>query len=341
MLWEHASRAMTDRPSEPRAVVLANGRSVSIETRPVSDGSAVIGAVLKLKETGAPSAPSRERTRESPPNLPGLVGRSPRWAQLCADACRVAPAERVLLVGEPGSGRRAVAAALVTSGPVRVVDAGDVAVHGLERWLQDVEAEVDGPEETLVLAHLDLLEPRQAQATERALRRRPSRRRVLGTSELGPHAAAGSNPLLDAFAVVLEVPPLRDRLEDLPPLVAALSKRAAPDGPMVRWMPDAIQVLSRLDWPGNLASLESLVRGMVSRCRNGYVGASDLPADVLAQSSRRPLAMLEHAEARAIMQALRDAGGNKHRAAASLGIARSTLYRKVRVLGLDLSTTTS
>jgi transcriptional regulator of acetoin/glycerol metabolism len=57
----------------------------------------------------------------------------------------------------------------------------------------------------------------------------------------------------------------------------------------------------------------------------------------VARASRRPLARLEQAEARAIMTALREAGGNKHRAAESLGIARSTLYRKVRALGIDLS----
>ena len=51
------------------------------------------------------------------------------------------------------------------------------------------------------------------------------------------------------------------------------------------------------------------------------------------------IARLEQTEALAIMNALRAAGGNKNKAALSLGIARSTLYRKVRALGLDLSAT--
>jgi sigma-54 dependent transcriptional regulator, acetoin dehydrogenase operon transcriptional activator AcoR len=151
--------------------------------------------------------------------------------------------------------------------------------------------------------------------------------------------ATPRNPLLDTFGDVLTVPPLRERLEDLPALVAKLTERTSCSRGSVRWMPDALQVLGRLPWPGNVASLESLVRQVASRCSTGYVGAADLPAEVVAQASRRPLAKLEHAEARAIMEALRSAGGNKHRAAESLGIARSTLYRKVRALGLDLSTT--
>jgi transcriptional regulator of acetoin/glycerol metabolism len=337
MLWEHAACAMKDGAAAPREVVLSNGRSVVIDTRPVNDGSDVIGAVLKIKETPLPPAQRRTASADQPLGLPGLVGKSRQWTQLCAQAGRLGQADRILVVGEAGTGRRAVATAIAADGPVRVVDAADIDILGFPRWLQDIGLALDGPAETLVLAHLHLLDPRQASATDRTLRRCPIRR-VIGTSEFGPNGTDASNPLLDTFVHVLEVPPLRERLEDLALLVATLSKRWADDDVVVRWMPDAIQALSRLDWSGNIASLESLVRRLVLKCRNGYVGAADLPADVVAQTTRRPYAMLEHAEARAIMQALEAAHGNKHKAAEALGIARSTLYRKVRVLGLDLST---
>jgi transcriptional regulator with AAA-type ATPase domain len=223
-------------------------------------------------------------------------------------------------------------------GPVRVADAAEVFARGGERWVREVETELDGPDETLVLRQVDRLEPDLAQATVRAISRRPSRRRVFATSEVGPLAPGPRNPLLDTFHEVLEIPSLRERLDDLPILLSALTARVVGDGPAVRWMPDAVQALIRLEWPGNVASLESLIRSLVARSRAGYIGAGDLPPDIVARAARRPLAMLEQAEATAIMQALRDAGGNKHRAAESLGIARSTLYRKVRALGLDLST---
>jgi transcriptional regulator of acetoin/glycerol metabolism len=338
MLWEHAACAMREGAAAPRQFLLSNGRSVTIETRPVNDGPEVIGAVLKIKELARPlSTEGRPQRAHQSLELPGLVGRSRRWTQLCAQAAGLRRADRVLVVGEPGTGRRAVATALAGDGPVRVLDAADIDVLGFPCWLQDVLRHLDEPAGTLVLANLHLLDPRQASATERALSRCPSRR-VLGTSEAGPNGAGASNSLLHTFVHVLEVPPLRERLDDLALLVATLSKRWAEEGVVVRWMPDAIQALSRLDWSGNVASLESLVRRLVLKCRNGYVGAADLPAEVVAQTTRRTFATMEHAEARAIMQALEAAHGNKHQAAEALGIARSTLYRKVRALGLDLST---
>jgi transcriptional regulator of acetoin/glycerol metabolism len=103
-------------------------------------------------------------------------------------------------------------------------------------------------------------------------------------------------------------------------------------------MPEAVQALSRVEWAANLASLDAVVRLLVAGRTVGYIGAADLPPDLVVRSSRRPLARLEQAEAQTILQALRDAGGNKHQAAESLGIARSTIYRKVRALGLDLTT---
>jgi len=342
MLWEHASSAITDRATDPRPLVFLDGTPMSVETHPICDGSTVVGAVLKIKSatqrqversTSRSSSGARDAAR-----LPGLVGQSARWTALCRQVTKIPDVDRVLLVGEPGSGRCAVAVAAVRPGPVRVADAAVVLARGAERWLHEIETELDGADETLVLRHVDRLEPDLAEATERAIGRRPGGRRVFATSEVGPLAAGARNPLLDTFREVLEVPPLRERLEDLPMLLIELTARAVGDGPAVRWMPDAVQALIRLDWPRNVASLESLVRGLVARNRAGYIGAAELPSDVVARAARRPLAMLEQAEAGAITKALRDAGGNKHRAAASLGIARSTLYRKVRSLGLDLST---
>ena len=161
----------------------------------------------------------------------------------------------------------------------------------------------------------------------------------MATSAVGALQAGCGNSLLESFDVEIVVPPLRERLEDLPLLLAAFTTQALPDGASVQWMPDAVQALCRVDWYGNLTSLEALVRRLVTRCTTGYLGAADLPPDLIARASRRRLARLEQAEAQTILVALREAGGNKHKAAESLGIARSTLYRKVRALGLDLTTT--
>ncbi|HEY1969300.1 MAG TPA: helix-turn-helix domain-containing protein [Pseudonocardia sp.] len=337
MLWEHACRAMGERRTSAHPLILPDGTRVMVEAVPVADGATTVGAVLKLRRLREPepTAPCAAAV----PRLPGLVGTGPRWTALCGEASRIGSGERVLLVGERGSGRGAVARALAGKVPVRLLDARDVEALGTREWFRAVETEVDGPDEALVLRHVDLLDAALAESCDAAVARRPSGRRIFATSESGP-LTPGSNPLLDTFTSVLTVPPLRDRTEDLPVLLAALTARVVGSA-TVRWMPDAVQALSRLEWPGNVAALESLVRRLVSRCADGgYLGAGDLPPDVVAGAARRRLANLEQAEAKAILSALRDAGGNKHRAAESLGIARSTLYRKVRALGLDLSTAT-
>lgn len=332
MLWEHAVQACGRTGSSP--LLIADDEQVTIDCRPVIDGTESIGAVLQVR-SNAPKA-QRRSPAEEVADLPGLVGRSPRWRALCRQVAS-AGGGPVLLVGEAGSGRLAVARAMEPRGPLRVLDADDAVRVGAERWTADVERLVDGPDEVLVLRHIDRIDPALAAATAAALRRRPSRRRVLATSEVGAFAGGASRPLLQIFATEIEVPALRERLEDLPLLLSAFTTRAT-GGATVRWMPDAVQALSRVEWSGNLTALEALVRRMVARGSGGYLGAGDLPPELVARASRRRLARLEHAEAQTILHALRDSGGNKHRAAESLGIARSTLYRKVRALGLDLST---
>ena len=71
-----------------------------------------------------------ERESEVDP-LDGLVGISPRWNQLCAQARRIGSDDRVLLVGESGSGRVAVATAIASGRPVRVLDARHAEAVGM------------------------------------------------------------------------------------------------------------------------------------------------------------------------------------------------------------------
>ncbi|MCW2583829.1 MAG: Fis family transcriptional regulator [Klenkia sp.] len=342
VLWEHASRAVMDR-HDPGVVQLGNGTRVTIVVHPVVDGGMPVGAVLKLRRELEPAP--RRRAVEPAPALSGLVGRSSAWRTLCSQALHARSARSVLVVGEPGTGRLAVARAIAPAGPVRVEQVpgpGELArPDGMDRWLTTVESVVGDPTETLVLRHVDRLEPGAAEATREALGRRPPGGMVVATSASGRFTADGEHPLLGSFEEVVEVPALRDRMEDVPLLLAALAEEAAAGGPVVHWMPDAVQALGRLPWQGNTAALEALVRRVVARRpRGGPVTAADLPPDLVARTSRRRLARMEQAEALAITRALQDAGGNKYRAAESLGIARSTLYRKVRALGIDLSTVT-
>ena len=334
LLWEHARAATSSGTTGPVSVVLTDGTSVRIQCAPVRDGAESVGAVLTLKPTAHEPDALVARPAPVPCPLPGLVGVGPAWRALCRRAAGL-DASRVLVVGERGAGKLAVARAVAgVRGDGREVRVLDAAAAG-PSWVADLEAALCDPAAVPVLRHLDALDERRAAATRARLERRPpGLGPVLATAAVEPSGA-----LLDHFDAVLEVPPLRERPEDLPALLESITARlvgsvAAP----VRWMPDAVQTLARIDWPANLTSLETCVRRVLAATHGGCVGAAALPADLVARASRRPLARLEQAEARAIMTALREAGGNKHRAAESLGIARSTLYRKVRALGIDLST---
>jgi len=152
-----------------------------------------------------------------------------------------------------------------------------------------------------------------------------------------PQRPWAGRPLGDQFAAVVRVPPLRERPEDIADIVPALIRRHAERGP--RCSPDLLQALMRADWPGNVRQLEAVVQRMVERRRLGELTPRDLPPD-LDQPPPRRLSQMERAQRSAIVQALAQADGNKVRAAEALGIARATLYRKMKELGIGSSRTT-
>ncbi|MGW0567353.1 helix-turn-helix domain-containing protein [Streptomyces tauricus] len=138
--------------------------------------------------------------------------------------------------------------------------------------------------------------------------------------------------LLDSLAArSVALPALRERPDDLRELLAELTPRPAPGEPPLTWTLDALHALERHTWPGNVTELAHLVRALAGRRRStGPVRRAELPDPVREGPPVRPLSPMEHAERTAILEALRSHGGNKARAAAALGIARATLYRKLR-----------
>ncbi|QZS52733.1 sigma-54-dependent Fis family transcriptional regulator [Rhodococcus opacus] len=332
LVWEVASRFLRDR-SGITALTLTDGSSVRVEVTAVSDGATPIGAVVRLTSedrfegtTAVPSSP--------PPSLPGLVGASGAWRRLCSRASSSIPSP-TLVVGEAGAGKMAVAAAIGGQAPA-VVDA-ERSYSDQEQWLDDVRAACRSGAAHVVLRHLDCLDSSWARSTARLLEQARAQGVRVSATFTRQATDSSTTPLLDWFDEIVEVPSLSDRMDDMGLLLESLTARHAAAGRRVRWLPDAVQVMTRIMWPRNVASLESAVREVLSAHTKPNIGASDLPADLRARASRRTLLGLEQIEAKAIIEALRNADGNKKLAADALGIARSTLYRKVRVLGIDLS----
>ncbi|MDO1481867.1 helix-turn-helix domain-containing protein [Rhodococcus ruber] len=340
LLWEHARRCLSDHATGASSLTLQDGQTLNVECRPVSEDDRDAGAILILREDE--SVPRRAIGSNAVTGdhaaLFGLVGQSKKWLALCRQATAHRDERGSLLVaGEPGSGRLAVARAILGSRNVAIVDAADAAALGEEAWCQHIQSQVDNADKALIIRHLDYLNPSAALMTLATLRRTPPAR-LLATAEIGVAESTTHNALLDSFESVIEVPPLRERLDDFPALLRVFTEQVT-GGTAMEWTPASIQALTRLDWPGNLNSLYALVRRTVAGRSFGQIVTSDLPPSYLAKATRRQLATLERTEARTILQALRESGGNKQQAALSLGIARSTLYRKVRALGIDLSST--
>jgi DNA-binding NtrC family response regulator len=136
----------------------------------------------------------------------------------------------------------------------------------------------------------------------------------------------------------INIPPLRERLEDVPLLTEFLLKRIA-DGEPCRIDEDAMAILTRHDWPGNVRELHHTLE------RAYLIGAGRITAEILAgevggpdPNQRLPLggfqAAIDHAEKQLLQDALRTSNGNKSAAAAALGMKPSTFRDKLAKHGL-------
>jgi transcriptional regulator of acetoin/glycerol metabolism len=138
--------------------------------------------------------------------------------------------------------------------------------------------------------------------------------------------------VLRFFPSTVELPPLRHHIEDLHDLVPFFLGKLNQHGRLT-CSPKAMQLLLRTNWPGNTEQLWQVLKRVVQHRRTGPIQPRDLPPECWTVS-RRLLSPLESIERDAIVAALLDSGGNKMKAAESLGMSRATIYRKIREFGI-------
>jgi DNA-binding NtrC family response regulator len=138
--------------------------------------------------------------------------------------------------------------------------------------------------------------------------------------------------LLQFFPSTVELPPLRQHIEDLHELVPFFLARLSHSGSLT-CSPAAMQLLLRSGWPGNIEQLRQVLTTVASHRRTGTIRPGDLPPQCWTVS-RRLLTPLESMERDAIVQSLLDYQGNKLQAAGSLGMSRATIYRKIHEYGI-------
>lgn len=147
---------------------------------------------------------------------------------------------------------------------------------------------------------------------------------------------------------MIELPPLADRVEDLPLLVQTLVEELNVGRlrQLAGFSPEALDQLAAYPWPGNLDELGAVVREMHEKSQDTEVAPRDLPrtihwgAEAASHSQRGDEAIvleefLGRVEKELIALAMRRAKGNKSRAAKMLGLTRPRLYRRLVQLGLE------
>lgn len=317
----------------PVGMSLTDGRWAQVRCHPIVHGPGVAGAVFELHILD--TAPKPRAARPSPPvTLPGLVGRSPAWLDASMQAREAATRQLpLLIVGEAGTGKLALARGAHQDKR----SAGHFAVLDCDGDTPDrlIDSLADKPPSgaTVVLRHLDRLASEQVASVstlmEDLLQQHPKPWVVATVGS----AAATSDALLRHFDATVTAPPLRHRTDDLEQLVPALLNRLAP-GRDVQCGDDAMRVLTRNPWGGNIAELDEVLAAALRQRPAGTVRREDLPASCFT-TSRRVLSPMETLERDAIVRTLAEAGGNRKNAAAALGMSRSSLYRKMHLFGIS------
>jgi DNA-binding NtrC family response regulator len=154
--------------------------------------------------------------------------------------------------------------------------------------------------------------------------------------------------------VRLKVPPLRNRLEDLPALTEHLTAVIARQygRERIRIEPEALDALASYTWPGNVRELENVLRRACALMEGTEIGLQDLPAEIMGGDSPLPSTpttgtelmrlrrgeaarAVEAVERRFVEHVLTHAGGNVAQAARDARVSRAFLYKLLKRLGVD------
>jgi transcriptional regulator of acetoin/glycerol metabolism len=337
VLLAQAAETLAGRnPTTSVVVELPSGVQARMYCRPVRGEGRMAGGVvhIKLSERGAPA----RTVPVTPPRmfLPGLVGSGALWLRGCHQVQSVYEAgEWLALEGEAGVGKLAVVRAVHQhhnpAAHFAVIDAARAGVRG---WLADARRELLDGEGALVIQHVDKLSGGRLRALSRLLEQaRAAATMPWGAVTLSQrHDGDELAGLLRFFPSTVELPPLRHHVEDVQALVPLFLSRLVTDGRLA-CSPEAMQLLVRSSWPGNTEQLWQVLRRIVQHRRSGAIQPVDLPPECRTVS-RRLLSPLEAMERDAIVNSLIDWDGNKIKAAASLGMSRATIYRKIHEYGI-------
>jgi transcriptional regulator of acetoin/glycerol metabolism len=250
------------------------------------------------------------------------------WRAAVQEARAAMGSGRVLaVVGERGAGKRALVQLARREGPhpERVLSTRPPAAGEVEAWLALWTPELASGA-CVIVSDVDALPAWAAgelAGTFAAVRRTDGQPQpFVVTAE---DAAAIPEPIAQLVDAVVEVPPLRLRVEDVVPLARSFARQDRRRE--VALTPAATRALTAYHWPENAAQLRRVVREAASRA--DVVDARHLAPEVFSGADHRRLSRLETLERDEIVRCLHEPGVTIVSAAAQLGIGRATLYRKI------------
>src|SRR5882724_5854884 len=325
-------------------------------------------------------------TNDDEQHAPGLVGRAPAMLEVYKMIARVSdsPAS-VLITGESGTGKELVARAIHVHGsrhlaPFVAVNCGALTESLLE---SELFGHVKGSFTGAVANKSGIFEQAQAgtvfldEVSEMSTGLQVKLLRVLQERELVP--VGGSSPITVKARVIaassrdpetlmssetfrhdllyrlnvinIQLPPLRERRDDIPLLAAHSLRKHTPNNRTPPPLDDtALSYLRNYSWPGNVRELENAMERAITLNQRGPIMPTDLPrkifkplAEVSPVAPADGIASLfvglpsaEEVQRRYLLHVLHATGGNRKRAAEILGINRKTLYRIAARFEIDL-----
>ncbi|MDV8008285.1 sigma-54-dependent Fis family transcriptional regulator [Rhodococcus sp. IEGM 1318] len=352
IIVQHALYLAERATKATEEIELSPQRIVKIRTTRISSGKSVVGVGVSILDLTTLDVTVRETVAVTVPQFNVVndssmcAGRnsvsepctelSSVWKSVTSSVRDVVERkESVTLIGERGVGKEKLIRDMV-----REVHP-DVTFIGIEPGFlaNDVKtcASSDGSRTVyLILRHPERLTADEILLIKEVLSELNSQENLVGVAAIVTEAeSSGSKEnhfhrsFRGIFGRSIQVPPLRHRTNDLPYLARHTLSEISGNG-VSEISSDALEKLSAYSWPGNITELRNVLSKCLSKKPSGMIEMEDLPTSICL-SSIHASGILEHVEREAIVKSLEENDGNRMRAAKSLGIARSSLYRKMKM----------